>query len=136
MMHFKWSRYSVLLLVQWSRGSLWTLIQKSTFPNEFGGEMRATDKVIQKNQNTEKNWKLDIQLQNGGGGTISISRHKISDQKWEITFPKEFFLEIWLIIEDCKYNYTAEIKFEKKLFGCAFMGKTNFEQRPKNANLC
>ena len=29
------------------------------------------------------------------------------------TFPKEFFLEIWLIIEDCKYNYTAEIKFEK-----------------------
>ena len=26
-------------------GSLWTLTQKSTFPNEFGGEMRATDKV-------------------------------------------------------------------------------------------
>ena len=47
------------------------------------------------------------------------------------TFPKEFFLEIWLIIEDCKYNYNAEIKFEKKLFGCAFMGKTNFEHRPK-----
>ena len=63
---------------------------------------------------------------------ISISRHKISDQKWETTFPKEFFLEIWLIIED----YTTEIKFGKKLFGCAFMGKTNFEQRPKNANLC
>ena len=67
---------------------------------------------------------------------ISISQHKLSDKKWENTLPKEFFLEIWLIIEDCKYNYTAEIKFEKKIFGCAFMGKTNFEQRPKNANLC
>ena len=66
---------------------------------------------------------------------ISISRHKISDQKWETTFPKEFFLETWLIIEDCKCNYTAEIKFEKKLFGCAFMRKTNFEERPQNANL-
>ena len=50
--------------------------------------------------------------------------------------PKDFFLEIWLIIEDCKYNYTADIRFEKKkLFGCAVMGKTNFEQRPKNVNL-
>ena len=35
---------------------------------------------------------------------ISISRHKISDQKGKTTFLKEFFLEIWLIIEDCKYN--------------------------------
>ena len=67
---------------------------------------------------------------------ISESRHKICDPKRKTIFPKEFFLEIWLIIEDCKYNYTAEIKFEPKLFGCAFMGKTNFEQRPKNANLC
>ena len=33
--------------------------------------------------------------------TISISRHKISDQKWENHFPEEFFIEIWLIIEDC-----------------------------------
>ena len=47
-------------------GSLWTLTQKSTFPNEFGGEMQATDKVIQKNQNTgKKNQKSDIKLQNG-----------------------------------------------------------------------
>ena len=45
--------------------------------------------------------------------TISILRHKISDQNGKTTFPNEFFLEIWLIIEDCKYNYTAEIKFEK-----------------------
>ena len=46
----KWSKYSVLPLVV-KGGSLWTLTQKSTFPNEFGGEMRVTDKVIQKNQN-------------------------------------------------------------------------------------
>ena len=36
---------------------------------------------------------------------------------------RKFFLEIWLIIEDCKYNYTAETKFEKSYSGCAFMGK-------------
>ena len=44
---------------------------------------------------------------------ISISRHKISDQKWENHFPEGIFLEIWLIIKDYKYNYTAEIKFGK-----------------------
>ena len=74
--------------------------------------MRTTDTVIQKNQNTakkkKKNQKSDIKLQNGGKKKKnSISRHKISDQKWENYFPEG----IWLIIEDCKYNYTAEIKF-------------------------
>ena len=54
---------------------------------------------------------------------ISISRHKISDQKWETTFPKEFSLEIWLIIEDCKYNYTAEIKFGKSYSVALLWGK-------------
>ena len=54
---------------------------------------------------------------------ISISWHKISDQKWETTFPKEFFLEIWLIIEDCKYNYTAEIKFGKSYSVVLLWGK-------------
>ena len=54
--------------------------------------MRATDKVIQKNQNTyQQNRKSDIQLQNGGQKTISISRHKISDQKWENHFPEGIF---------------------------------------------
>ena len=108
------------------------------FPNEFGGEIRATDKVIQKNHNTaKKNRKSDIQLQNGGQKNQFLS-HDINfrTKNGKTPFPKEFFLEIWLIIEDCKYYYTAEIKFGKKLFGCAFMGKTNFEQRPKNANLC
>ena len=58
---------------------------------------------------------------------------KFPTKNGKTTFPKEFFLEIRLIIEDCKYNYTAELKFEKKLFGCAFMGKINFEQHPQNA---
>ena len=61
----KWSRPSALPLVV-KGGSLWTLTQKSTFPNKIGGEVRATDKVIQKNQNTAKNRKSDIILQNGG----------------------------------------------------------------------
>ena len=65
----KWSRPSALPLVVKGGGSLWTLTQKSTFPKEFGGEMRATDKVIQKNQNTTKNRKSDIKLQNGGQKT-------------------------------------------------------------------
>ena len=34
-----------------------------------------------------------------------------------------FFLEIWLIIEDCKYNYTAEIKFEKSYSVALLWGK-------------
>ena len=44
--------------------------------------MRATDKVIQKNQNTEK--KIENRIYNykmAAKKTISISRHKISDQK-------------------------------------------------------
>ena len=39
-------------------GSLWTLTEKSTFPNEFGDEMRTTDKVFQKNKNTAKKSKI------------------------------------------------------------------------------
>ena len=42
----KWLRPSALPLVVGEGGSLWTLTQKSTFPNEFGDEVRATDKVI------------------------------------------------------------------------------------------
>ena len=73
-------------------GSLWTLTQKSTFPNEFGGEMQAADKVIQKNQNTAK--KIENRIYNykmAAKKTISISRHKISDQKWENHFPEGIF---------------------------------------------
>ena len=56
MLTLKWSRPSAVPLVV--KGSLWTLTQESTFPNEFGGEMRATDEVIQKNQNTAKKSKI------------------------------------------------------------------------------
>ena len=55
--------------------------------------------------------------------TISISRHKISDQKWEKHFPEGISLEIWLIIEDCKYNYTVEIKFGKSFSVALLWGK-------------
>ena len=76
----KWSRYSVLSIVV-KEGSLWTLTQKSTFPNEFGSEMRATDKIIKtkkkkkkkiqqkKKKKKKKTRKSDIQLQNGGQKT-------------------------------------------------------------------
>ena len=36
---------------------------------------------------------------------------------------RNFFLEIWLIIEDCQYNYTAEIKFEKSYSVALLWGK-------------
>ena len=87
--------------------------------------MRATDEVIQKNQNTEKK-KLKI------GYTITKWRPKkqflFRDIKFptkngKTTFSKEFFLEIWLIIEDCKYNYTAEIKFGKSYSVALLWGK-------------
>ena len=35
---------------------------------------------------------------------------KFLTKNGKTTFPKEFFLEIWLIVEDSKYNYTAERK--------------------------
>ena len=117
MLTLKWSRPSALpLVVKW--GSLWTLTQKSTFPNEFGGEMRTTDKVIQKNQNSAKKSKIGY----------TITKFLIRDINFltknrKTTFPKEFFLEIWLIIEDCKYNYTAEIKFGKSYSVALLWGK-------------
>ena len=93
--------------------------------------MRATDKVIQKNQNTAKKMKIGYTITKWRPKKpISILRHKTSDQKWETTFPKEFFLEIWLIIEDCKYNYTAEIKLEKKVIQLHFYGENKFWAAP------
>ena len=102
--------------------------------------MRATDKVIQKNQNTATTKKKKKKKKKSKiGYTITKWRPKkqfpsrdikFPTKNGKTTFPKEFFLEIWLIIEDCKYNYTAEIKFEKKLFGCAFMGENKFWTTP------
>ena len=54
--------------------------------------MRATDKVIQKNQNTKK--KIENQIYNykmAAKKTSSILRHKISVQKWENHFPEGIF---------------------------------------------
>ena len=99
--------------------------------------MRATDKVIQKNQNTAKKSKIGYAITKWRPKKKTISI-KFPTKNGKTTFPKEFFLEIWLIIEDCKYNYTAEIKFGKR-YSVALLwdlGKTHFEQRPKNANLC
>ena len=99
-------------------GSLWTLTQKSTFPNEFGGEVRATDKVIQKNQNTATKSKIRRPKKQFLSCDI-----KFPTKNGKTTFPKEYFLEIWLIIEDCKYNYTAEIKFGKSYSVALLWGK-------------
>ena len=48
---------------------------------------------------------------------------KFPTKNGETTFPKELFLEIWLIIEDCKYNYTAEIKIGKSYSVALLWGK-------------
>ena len=105
-------------------GSLWTLTQESTFPNEFGSEMQATDKVIQKNQNTAKKSKIRYTITKWRPKNQFLSRDpKFPTKNGKTTFPKEFFLEIWLIIEDCKYNYTAEIKFGKSYSVALLWGK-------------
>ena len=55
--------------------------------------MRATDKVIQKNQKYSKK-KVKNRIYNykmAAKKPISISRHKISDQKWENRFPEGIF---------------------------------------------
>ena len=99
--------------------------------------MWATDKVIQKNQNTAKKSKIGYTITKWRPKNQFLNCNiKFLTKNGKTTFPKEFFLEIWLIIEDCKYIYTAEIKFGKSYSVALFMGKTHFEQRPKYANLC
>ena len=54
--------------------------------------MWATDNLIQKNQNTAK--KIENRIYNykmAAKKPISISQHKISDQKWENHFPEGIF---------------------------------------------
>ena len=95
-------------------GSLGTLTQKSTFLNEFCAEMRATDKVIQKNQNTAKKSKIGHMVTKWRPKEQFQTRDiKFPTKNGKTTFPMEFFHKIWLIIGDCKYNYIAEIKIEK-----------------------
>ena len=86
--------------------------------------MRATDKVIQKNQNSAKKWKIGYTITKWRPKDQFLSRDITFLTKiGKTTFPKEFFLEIWLIIEDCKYNYTAEIKFGKSYSVALLWGK-------------
>ena len=76
--------------------------------------MRATDKVIQKNQNTAKKSKIGYSITKWRPKNQFLSRDiKFPTKNGKTTFPKEFFFEIWLKIEDCKYNYAAEKKFGK-----------------------
>ena len=86
-------------------------------------KLKYTDKVNQKNQNTAKKKKKKKKKKTKIGYTITKWRPKnqfpsrdikFPTKNGKTTFPKKFFLEIWLIIEDCKYNYTAEMKVEKK----------------------
>ena len=96
----------------------------STFPNEFGGEMRATDKVIQKNQNRARTSKIGYTITKWRPkNQFPFREIKFSTKNGKTTFPKDFFHETWLIIEDCKYNYTAEIKFHKSYSVALLRGK-------------
>ena len=75
-------------------GSLWTLTQKSTFPNEFGGEMQATYKVIQKNQNTAKKSEIGYTITKWRPKKQFLSRDiKFPTKNGKNTFPKEFSLK-------------------------------------------
>ena len=57
--------------------------------------------------------------------SISTSQYKISHQNGKTPFPNEFFYKIWLILGECKYKYIGKLKKKiKKLFRCAFMGKS------------
>ena len=86
--------------------------------------MRVPDKAIQKNQNTAKKSKIGYTITKWRPKNQIPSRDiKFPTKNGKTTFPKEFFLEIWLIIEDCKYNYTAEIKFEKSYSVALLWGK-------------
>ena len=86
--------------------------------------MRATDKVIQKNQNTAKKSKIGYTIIKWRPKNQFLSRDmKCLTKNGKTTFPKDFFLEIWIIIEDCNYNYTTEIKFEKSYSVALLWGK-------------
>ena len=86
--------------------------------------MRATDKVIPKNQNTAKKLKIRYTMTKWRPKNQFPSRDiKFPTKSVKTTSPKEFFLKIWLIIEDYKYNYTAEIKFEKSYSVALLWGK-------------
>ena len=76
--------------------------------------MWATDKVIQKNQNTAKKSKIGYTIKTEWPKNQFPSRNnKFLTKNEKTPFPKDFFLEIWHIIENCKYNYTTDLRYEK-----------------------
>ena len=91
-------------------------------PTREGPGYATAGKEIQKNQNTAKNSKIGYTITRWRPINHFPSRDlKFPTKNEKTTFPKEFFLEIWLIIEDSKYNYTVEIKFEKKSYSVALL---------------
>ena len=60
---------------------------------------------------------------------FSIRVISISAKIWKNTFPKEFFNEIWLKLEDHEYNDIAEVKFGK-FYSCAILGANQFFPHP------
>ena len=44
---------------------------------------------------------------------IYVSQKGHVTKIWKITFPKEFFIKIWLQVEEHEYIFIFEIKFEK-----------------------
>ena len=86
--------------------------------------MQATDKVIQKTKIQQKKSKIGYTITKWRPKNQFLSRDiNLTTKNGKTTFPKEFFLEIWLIIEDCKYNYTAEIKYGKSFSVALLWGK-------------
>ena len=89
--------------------------------------MRDTNKVVQKNQNTTKKSKIGYAITKWRPKNQFPSRDiKFPTKNGKTTFSKEFFLEIWFIIEDCKYNTTAEKKNLQKVIRLRFYGENKF----------
>ena len=129
----KWSRYVYMYSHQWSSRVPMDPNSEKYFPEWIwrwnAGHWYSNPKEPKYSQ---KKSKIGYTITNWRPKKQFPSRDiRFPTEKGKTTFLKEFFLEIWLIIEIHCWN-----EILKKLFGCAFMGKTHFEQRPENANLC
>ena len=74
--------------------------KKTTFPLEFCNEICTIAPYVCAKKITilEKKKLKVVPFQNGGQITIFISHHFDFGQNLKTTFPKEFFIEIWLKI--------------------------------------
>ena len=97
------------------RGVHGTQTQKSTFPNEFCVDIPVTVKVHQKKPNKAKISKIGLPVSKWRPNKQILCRDtKIPTKISKTAFPKKICDKNWLKVEDCKYNYIFEIKFEKK----------------------